>query len=130
VPLVIAQYPLANYASPGLALASVGTDAAFACNTLSVQKSLSQYVPTWAYEFSDPNPPQRFLPPVSFPYGAYHSAELQYLFDLPVTVPAPALSPDQEQLAGDIVGYWTSFARQADPNTLREPIGCGRPWTA
>ena len=59
--LVLAEYPLSNYASPALALGAVGTDAAFSCNTLAVQKSLSQYVPTWAYEFDDANAPQRFL---------------------------------------------------------------------
>jgi para-nitrobenzyl esterase len=122
VPLVIAEYPLSDYASPALALGAIGTDAAFACNALTLQKSLSQYVPTWAYEFNDPNAPQRYLPPVSFPYGAYHAAELQYLFDLPVTVPAPALTADQEKLAQAMVAYWTSFARRSDPNSLGTPL--------
>jgi para-nitrobenzyl esterase len=122
VSLVVAQYPLSNYASPGLALGAIGTDAVFSCNTLTVQHDLSQYVPTWAYEFDDENAPQRFLPPVSFPYGAYHSAELQYLFDLPVTVPAPALTADQERLSSAMVAYWTAFAGRADPNSLATPL--------
>ncbi len=122
VTLVLAEYPLSNYASPALALGAVGTDAAFSCNTLAVQKSLSQYVPTWAYEFDDANAPQRFLPPVSFPYGAYHSAELQYLFDLPITVPAPPLTADQEQLSSAMVEYWTHFASQANPNSFATPL--------
>jgi para-nitrobenzyl esterase len=122
VALVLAEYPLSNYPSPALALGAVGTDAAFACNTLALQKSLSQYVPTWAYEFDDENAPQRFLPPVSFPYGAYHTAELQYLFDLPVTVPAPPLTADQESLSGAMVSYWTRFARRADPNSFKTPL--------
>jgi para-nitrobenzyl esterase len=123
VPLVLAQYPLSNYASPGIALGAVGTDAVFACNALAAEISLAHYVPTWAYEFNDPNAPQRFLPPVSFPYGAYHSAELQYLFDLPVTIPAPALTADQEALANAMVSYWTHFAAQSDPNSFDTP-----PW--
>jgi para-nitrobenzyl esterase len=122
VALVLAEYPLSNYPSPALALGAVGTDAAFSCNTLALQNSLSQYVPTWAYEFNDPNAPQRFLPPVSFPYGAYHSAELQYLFDLPVTVPAPPLNADQESLSSAMVSYWTHFAHKADPNSLSTPL--------
>jgi para-nitrobenzyl esterase len=121
VPLVIAQYPLSNYSSPGVALGAIGTDVVFACNALAAETSLAQHVPTWAYEFNDPNAPQRFLPPVSFPYGAYHVAELQYLFDLPVTVPAPALTPDQEALANAMVSYWTTFARQGDPNSSATP---------
>ena len=41
-------------------------------------------MPTYAYEFNDPNAPQRFLPPLSFPTGAYHASEIQYVFDLAV----------------------------------------------
>jgi para-nitrobenzyl esterase len=121
VPLVLAEYPLSNYASPGLALGAIGTDAAFSCNTLVVQQSLSQYVPTWAYEFSDENAPERYLPPVSFPYGAAHESELQYLFDVPVTVSAPALTASQLELASDMVDYWTTFARRANPNSSATP---------
>jgi para-nitrobenzyl esterase len=121
VPLVVAQYPLSDYSSPGIALGAIGTDAAFACNTLAVQRMLSQYVPTWAYEFDDANAPQRSLPPVSFSYGAAHASELQYLFDLPVTVPAPALTTDQNRLSNKMVDYWTHFARRGDPNSLETP---------
>ena len=121
VPVVIAEYPLSSYPSPAVALGASGTDAAFSCNALALEGSLAQYVPLWAYEFNDPNAPQRFLPPVSFPYGAYHAAELQYLFDLPVTVPAPALTADQEQLASAIDSYWTSFASRANPNSPATP---------
>jgi para-nitrobenzyl esterase len=126
VPLVLSQYPLSNYASPAVALGAIGTDVAFACNALAVEKSLSQFVPTWAYEFNDPNAPQRFLPPVSFPYGAYHAAELQYLFDLPVTVPAPALTTDQETLANTMVAYWTRFATRSNPNSPTTPLWLSR----
>jgi para-nitrobenzyl esterase len=122
VPAVVAEYDLNNYPSPAIALGAIGTDAAFSCNAFALQQSLSKYVPTWAYEFSDANAPQRFLPPVSFPYGAYHAAELQYLFDLPVTIPAPALTSDQEQLAGDMVSYWTQFAKLSNPNSLSTPL--------
>jgi para-nitrobenzyl esterase len=122
VPLVLAQYPLANYPSPGIALGAIGTDAVFACNALAVQLSLARHVPSWAYEFNDPNAPQRFLPPVSFPYAASHVSELQYLFDLPVTIPAPALTPDQEALANAMTAYWTGFADRSDPNTLATPL--------
>ncbi len=122
VPVILAEYPLSNYASPGLALGAIGTDAAFACNTLEAQKLLSQYVPTWGYEFNDPNAPQRLLPPVSFPYGADHTAELQFLFDLPVTIPAPPLTAAEEHLSSAMVSYWTRFARGANPNSFATPL--------
>jgi para-nitrobenzyl esterase len=53
-------------------------------------------VPTFAYEFNDENAPQRYLPPVSFPYGAAHQSELQYLFDLP-TAKIPGTLAAQQQ---------------------------------
>ncbi len=118
-----AFYPLAAYPSPSLALGALGTDAIFACSGRKAIRSLSQYVPTFAYEFRDENAPQRFLPPVSFPYGAAHASEIQYLFDLPVTVPAPALDAAQLALAETMVTYWTNFAKGANPNGEGTP-----PW--
>jgi para-nitrobenzyl esterase len=55
--------------------------------------------------------------------GAYHTAELQYLFtgqffDLPV---AP-LSPAQQQLSNAMISYWTQFAKTGDPNSSGEPV--------
>jgi para-nitrobenzyl esterase len=122
VSAIVAQYPLGNYASPDLALAAVGTDAVFACNTAAAAQSLQQYVPTWAYEFNDPNAPQPFLPPVSFPYGAFHTAELQYLFGVRPNLPTPPLTANQQQLADAMVRYWTQFARLGNPNGLSAPL--------
>jgi para-nitrobenzyl esterase len=118
-------YPLAAFPSPDLALSALGTDAIFACNSRKAARLLSQHVPTFAYEFNDENAPQRFLPPVSFPYGAAHASEIQYLFDLRATVPAPALGADQERLSQAMAAYWTSFARSANPNGAGAP-----PWPA
>lgn len=131
VPLSTAQaiatyyYPLAAYPSAAVALGAVGTDAAFACNTRVTARLLARYVPTWVYEFNDPNAPQVFLPPAGFPYGAYHGAELSYLFDVRESVAAPAFTLAQEQLADSMKLYWTQFARTADPNSDAAP-----PWAA
>jgi para-nitrobenzyl esterase len=127
VPLPVAQqlaafYPLAAYPTPGEALAAVGTDAAFSCNSRVLARLLSQHVPTWVYEFSDSNAPQVSLPPVNFPYGAYHGAEVQYLFDVREAVPAPSLSAAQLELAASMKQYWTSFAKAADPNGSQTPM--------
>ncbi|MGH2978644.1 MAG: carboxylesterase/lipase family protein [Solirubrobacterales bacterium] len=118
---VLAQYPLANYTSVGLALTAIGTDALFACPARRAAGSLSQFVPTFTYEFNDPNAPQRFIPPASFPYGAYHAAEVQYLFDLPNPLNAPALNGDQQSLADTMVRYWTQFAGAGTPNAIGTP---------
>ena len=114
-------YPLSSYPSPDLALSALGTDAIFACNSRKAARLLSRWVPTRAYEFDDPDAPQLFLPPVSFPYASAHASEIQYLFDLRAVVPAPPLTEDQQDLAAAMVAYWTSFARSGTPNGFGLP---------
>jgi para-nitrobenzyl esterase len=118
---ILAQYPLANYSSVGNALTAIGTDVLFACSARRAANSTSQFVPTFQYEFDDPNAPQRFIRPASFPYGSYHAAEVQYLFDLPNPLNAPALNGDQQALANAMVRYWTQFARGGTPNGAGTP---------
>jgi para-nitrobenzyl esterase len=130
VPLPVATslagfYPLTAYpppsTAPSIALGALGTDAAFACNARLVSKLLAQFVPTYQYEFNDPNPPRPPVP-LSFPSGAYHTSEVQYLFDLP-TLGLPELSAAQEQLSDAMIRYWTRFARTGNPNSRGAP-----PW--
>jgi para-nitrobenzyl esterase len=112
---VVSEYPLSSYSSPAVALGAVGTDAIFACPALIEQIELSQYTPTYAYEFNDKNAPDRFLPSFGFPYGAAHTFELQYLFDLSSTPYPGPLSPAQQQLARAMQRDWTSFAKVGVP---------------
>jgi len=120
-PIVAAQYPLASFPSADLAFGAAGTDAAFACPALSADLSMSQFVPLSTYEFNDENAPEDFLPPVTFPYGAAHASEIQYLFNLPVTVPRPPLSAAQLQLSSTMQHYWTNFAKFGTPNSPGVP---------
>jgi para-nitrobenzyl esterase len=119
-PLVLAQYPLANYANADEALAASQTDSAFACPARLADQLLSRFVPVFAFEFNDEGAPEIFLPPVSFPYGAAHQSELQYLFpadDLRhIPGSPPALDEDQRDLSSTMIGYWTHFAKSGDPN--------------
>ena len=121
-PLVSAQYPLASFPSADIAFAAAGTDAAFACPALGADLSMSQFVPVSPYEFNDENAPQDFLPPVSFPYAAAHASELQYLFNLPVTVPRPPFTAQQLQLSSTMQHYWTHFAKTGTPNSPGAPL--------
>jgi para-nitrobenzyl esterase len=120
--IIAAQYPLSAYPSPSVALGAVGTDAIFACPALTIDQSVSRFVPTFAYEFSDANAPENFLPPVSFPYGAAHASELQYLMGLPTAAFPGTLSVQQQQLAKIMKRYWTNFAKRGFPSSFRTPF--------
>jgi para-nitrobenzyl esterase len=122
VPAIIQQYPLSAYPSPDLAAAQVITDGTISCPAFEMDKLLSALVPVWAYQFSDENAPSIVAPPVSFPYGAAHFSELQYLFNMSaLTIPGtPALTPAQLGLATRMKRYWTAFATNGDPNSVKD----------
>jgi para-nitrobenzyl esterase len=120
--IIATRYPLASYPSPSVALGALGTDAIFACPALAVDNSVSRFVPTFGYEFNDENAPENFLPPVSFPYGAAHASELQYLFGLPTAGFPGTLSAQQQQLAATMKGYWTNFAKRGFPSWFGTPF--------
>jgi para-nitrobenzyl esterase len=80
---------------------------------------LSKFVTTYAYEFNDENAPPGTVPGLSFPLGAYHAAELQYLFV--VTGAVFTLSADQQLLSDAMISYWTQFAKTGNPNSSNEP---------
>ncbi len=114
------QYPLASYSSPGVALGAIGTDAVFACNAFLSQRLASNFVQTYAYEFNDANAPQIYLPPVSFPYGAYHIGDVPYLLDTTATFPT-VFTPAQQGLSATMLDYWSTFARNGNPNIAPQP---------
>ncbi|HEX6467807.1 MAG TPA: carboxylesterase family protein [Streptosporangiaceae bacterium] len=117
---IAARYPLSAYPSAALAMGAAGTDAVYACTANAAARSLSRYVPTFAYEFNDENAPQMFLPPVSFPYGAAHASELPYLFAHLLGKSAD-LSAPQRQLADTMQRYWTGFAGRGFPSSPGGP---------
>jgi para-nitrobenzyl esterase len=121
--VIAAEYPLAAYSSPAVALSAVGTDEIMACPALTVDQSLSKYVPTYAYEFNDENAPERYLPRVAgLPYGAAHESEVQYLFRLRNTPFPGGLSSPQRHLAATMKTYWTDFAKRGFPFSPAEPL--------
>jgi para-nitrobenzyl esterase len=111
-PVVPSFYP---YVAPGgQVLGNSGTDGVFACSARNGDALLSKFTNTYAYEFNDENaPPQPPPAGLSFPLGAFHSAELQYLFDIGFFA---ELTSPQLQLSQAMVGYWTNFAVSGDPN--------------
>src|ERR1700737_2476695 len=82
---------LAHWQRSGLTLREFGEKRGIPLSTLAWWRR------TYAYEFSDENAPLEFgITPVSFPLGAYHGAEVQYLMNIAGT-PA-TFTTEQQQL--------------------------------
>ncbi len=103
------------YVPPGgQVLGTSGTDGIFACSARNGDELLSNFTNTYAYEFNDENaPPQPTPAGLSFPLGAYHGSEVQYLFDVGFFF---EFTPAQQELSQAMVDYWTNFAVSGDPN--------------
>jgi para-nitrobenzyl esterase len=115
---ILKEYPLSAFPSPDLALSAIFTDSAFSCPANITRELTSLQVPTFGYEFNDQRAPMLFLPPVSFPYGATHTDELQFLFPFPSDV----LTANEQKLATTMKAYWTSFAAHGNPNAPGRPF--------
>ena len=116
---ILQTYPGRAYATNGLAAAAVVTDGLFACPVYSVSTQAARFVPTYAYEFDDPQAVSELKPTASVPtLGAYHASELISVFGTPLTGLADpaAFSPPQARLARQMRTYWANFARSGNPN--------------
>ena len=118
---VQATYPLSAYPTPNLAWATVLTDRMWARSTFTQHRLLAQQVPAYAYEFADRQAPMYLPFPEDFPPGAFHAAEVPYLF--PDQQFLAASTPDQRRLSDQMIRYWANFARTGDPNGADLP-----PW--
>jgi para-nitrobenzyl esterase len=110
---LVQEYPPAAYGSAALTFTALVGDANFACTALQLDKWTSARVPTFAYEFNDPNPPARYA---DFPV-ATHTSELPYLFDLPNTPLHEPLTADQQKLAASMRAAWANFGTYGTPST-------------
>ncbi len=117
-PAVLEQYPLSAYPTPIQALAAAETDSALACPAALKRKALSRHVPVFGYEFNEPDPAQGALlgpPEPGLDYGAYHTADLPYVFSVS--------APNGDRVAGKdlalsqrIIAYWTNLAISGNPD--------------
>ncbi|MCP2260259.1 para-nitrobenzyl esterase [Streptoalloteichus tenebrarius] len=121
---VRAEYPLAQYPTPSLALATAQSDhngvgaAVALCAGLWTDRLAARHVPVRAYEFADGTAPERVVTP-GFPHGAEHTAELQYLFRYANA--GGELDSAQRQLGDQMIAYWTSFAATGTPTAPGGP---------
>lgn len=105
-------YPLKIFASTGEALATISSDRGAICQPRSFNIDASRFVTVFQAQFNDRNSPG-ILGPVSFPLGASHTHELQYIFPGWRGVykgNVARFTPEQARLAKDMRTMWATFA--------------------
>ncbi|WP_410658970.1 carboxylesterase/lipase family protein [Amycolatopsis sp. lyj-112] len=113
---VLAEYPVADYLSPGIALATlVGDEGRMlgTCNQLPVDEAASRWAPVYAYEFAQPT-----IDTIGdFPLGAKHGADIPSFFDSKWPDRPPSVPPAGEKkvFADKLISYWTTFAKTGNP---------------
>jgi para-nitrobenzyl esterase len=119
---IAAEYPSSRYVSPAQAWSTVATDRIWACPQLTDARLLARRTPTYLYEFADRNAPTGYFQfPDDVPPGAFHSSDSTYYFD--VAGFEATLSPAQQRLSEDLIGYTSRFAATGNPNGAGLP-----PW--
>lgn len=119
----VPHYPVAAFGgSASAASARAVTDGLFLCPLLSLNETLSRHTKVWGFEFNDRDAPFPF-PAASFPYGAAHTLEMQYIFQnyTGAVGEVKPLSSAQARLSDAMVRYWTNFAKRSDPNAFGLP---------
>lgn len=111
-----ATYTKDVYGTRDKALGAMLTDNSFACFVNNDVATLSTYTPTWSYEFNAPTYSANINP--YMPMGAFHGAEMGYLFQkkFPGLPFWTGLNAKQQRLADQMAGYWGNFAATGNPN--------------
>lgn len=115
-PKVQAEYPLTDYPDAGAALGQAIGDAVLACPAVRSAQVLRRWVPVHEYEFTHaPNP--FILPTPGIDLGAFHSAELPYVFQGTTESSGNfAFTPAERDLAATVSSAWARFAATGSPS--------------
>ncbi|WP_327120451.1 carboxylesterase family protein [Nocardia sp. NBC_01730] len=123
---VLDRYPLDRYPSPAAAQSAVITDGLFACPQRFISRAARDTGhPVWQYEFDEA--PLGEANPV-LP-GAFHAAELPYLFSSMMSVPILWIGPS-DAFSRQMQRWWSTFAHTGDPNGPDSPQWSAWPGTS
>lgn len=111
---VMERYPLEKYKNAGEALSAVFADHSFVCHEKWTSDALAKKVPVYSYYFTYPD--ADFVLPELRELGAFHSAEVQFLFNDSMAWFETTFSGDEKVLSDNVIHYWTQFAHTGDPN--------------
>jgi para-nitrobenzyl esterase len=109
---VVAKYPSAMYGSAQAAATAAVGDAGFVCPTRRAARAIAKGgADTYLYHFT-------FAPEGAlFPdLGAFHSAEIRYVFGVPSQLIPQPLTDEELSLHAAVSGYWARLADKGDPN--------------
>jgi para-nitrobenzyl esterase len=109
---VLARYPASAFGGDARQAASRAFgDAGLTCGARRAARAIrAAGRTTYAYFFTYPG--ARFQLTADFPLGAFHSAEIQFVFGHGIG----GFTAEQEDLSDILAGYWARFARTGDPN--------------
>jgi len=109
---VVARYPMATYGTWQKAAMAAVSDAGFVCPTRKMARAFAAGgSDTYLYHFT-------YAPKGGLfgELGAFHSAELKYVFGNPSQVLPRPLTEEETQLSTIVMGYFTRHASTGDPN--------------
>ncbi|MCC7539987.1 MAG: carboxylesterase family protein, partial [Deltaproteobacteria bacterium] len=112
-PRVLEVYPVASDADAAAAYEQLITDFTFAC---PARRTLRAFVetaatPAWLYQLTQVHPSG-----AASGLGAYHGADILYVFGNLNVNDRYTIPEDDERLADAVVSLWTRFAATGDPN--------------
>ncbi|WP_214404551.1 carboxylesterase/lipase family protein [Pseudonocardia lacus] len=112
---IAAEYPAADFPTPGTALATALTDhgaTTGACTQPALLDAPARTAPTYAYEFVQPVADRAG----ELVLGTPHGADVPFFFDSAFPGARPSTrTPEEQRLADQLIDHWASFARTGAP---------------
>ncbi len=115
---IVAHYPYDP--TPGVNnlvnFANAQGDQLLTCASRRTSMSLAAYMDSYVYYFTYPDAGFQLAPGDGIDLGAFHSAELQYVFGHPSKLGVRSFEGDDITLHHAIRDYWLRFIATGDPN--------------